>query len=76
MITGPMQQWTIRNNGVYYLNIQIGRAQVFFHDWHTKQAKMLHDMPHPGFTFELSADGQDILFTRDDSRASDIVLIE
>jgi len=76
MITGPMQQCTLRDNGVYYLNNQAGRAQVFFHDWQTKQAKMLHDMPHTGFTFELSADGQDILFTRDDSRASDIVLIE
>ena len=38
--------------------------------------KMLHEMPHMGFTFELSADGHNILFTRDDNRASDIVLIE
>ncbi|MEX0297659.1 MAG: TolB family protein, partial [Kordiimonas sp.] len=76
MITGPMQQWTLRREGVYYLNNQIGRAQIFFYDWQTQEPELLHDMPHVGFTFELSANGKDILFTRDDSRASDIVLLK
>lgn len=76
MITGPMQQWSLRHDGVYYLNNQIGRAQIFYYSWETKKSELLHDMPHLGFTFELSADGQNILFTRDDSRASDIVMIE
>lgn len=76
MITGPMQQWDLRAEGVYYLNNQIGRAQIFFFGWEKQEAELLHEMPHVGFTFELSADGKDILFTRDDSRASDIVLLK
>lgn len=75
MITGPMQQWTLRNDGVYFLNNQIGQTQIFYYDWANKKTELLHDIPHIGFTFELSFDGKNILFTRDDSRASDIVIL-
>lgn len=75
MVTGPVQQWELTADGVYYLNIEQIPMRLMFSSWPAGEPVALHDIPFTGFTFELDPKGNALLFSREDDRTSDLVLL-
>lgn len=75
LMTGPLQQWVVRDQGIYYLDDSVGYPQLMFRQWGAQQAQLIRDLPSPGSSFEVSASGKQLMFTQADDNAADIVLL-
>ena len=73
--------WKIAANGIYFVDASITPAVIRFFDFTTQREKTIssvdlgYSIPGPQ-SFDISADGQWILFTRVDQIDSDIMLVE
>ena len=73
--------WKIAVNGIYFVDASITPAVIRFFDFTTQREKTIsavdlgYSIPGPQ-SFDISADGQWILFTRVDQVDSDIMLVE
>jgi len=76
MTTGPFRQWELTEQGVYFINPEKHPARLMFLPWGTRTATELYAIPFQDFTFEVSADGKTLLFSREENHTSDIVLLE
>ena len=76
MTTGPFRQWELTAEGVYFINPQKHPARLMYQRWDASAATELYAIPFQDFTFEVSADGKTLLFSREENHTSDIVLLE
>ena len=72
--------WRVAPGGIYFIDGSTTPARVRFLDFATKRVNTITTLDlgysHPALGFDVSPDGQWILFKRVDQVASDIMVVE
>jgi len=82
VIDQPVHQrmWLLRKNGIFYCTLSFGKYELFYYDFSSEQTTKiredyLYDDELDGY-FDISPDGNTLLFAKKISPESDIMLIE
>jgi Tol biopolymer transport system component/DNA-binding winged helix-turn-helix (wHTH) protein len=69
--------FAVTDKGIYFLARRAGVASIEFFDFATRKTTLLHTLDRPSwFGFALAPDQRSILFSKTDSRTSDLMVVE